>query len=85
MPWRDEDEDSDELEGSEYPDREDEEDEETVSCPYCQEAVYDDAVRCPHCGNYISKEDTPSRTPWWIVITAIICLLIVIGWILGRP
>jgi hypothetical protein len=71
------------------PDAEDEpdeaDDEPTVSCPYCQREIHEDSPRCPHCGNYISEEDAPPRRrPKWIVITALICLALVILWILSR-
>jgi uncharacterized paraquat-inducible protein A len=82
MPFRDESEDDD-LEEREYPDADNDED-DTDPCPYCGAAVYHDTVRCPRCGNYLSREDAPSRQPWWIVVTAIVCLLVVLGWILAR-
>jgi predicted nucleic acid-binding Zn ribbon protein len=66
------------------PFHDDDEDDTTDTCPYCGAAIYDDAVRCPRCENYLSREDAPSRHPWWIVVTAIVCVLLVLGWILGR-
>jgi hypothetical protein len=54
--------------------------EETVPCPYCGAAVYEDAERCPRCENYISREDAPSRTPLWVKLTALVCLAVAIGW-----
>jgi uncharacterized paraquat-inducible protein A len=62
----------------------DDDDDDTAVCPYCGASIYDDAVRCPRCENYLSREDAPSRQSWWIVLTAILCVLLVLGWILGR-
>jgi hypothetical protein len=85
MPYRDDDDDAD-LDDSEYPepDPEDEDRVETVPCPYCRRPVYEDAERCPECGNYLSREDVPARHPPWLVLGAIVCLLIVLGWVLGH-
>jgi len=57
-------------------------DEPTIPCPYCRREIYDDSVRCPHCGEYLSDEDAPPpRKPWWIVVGAVLCLLVVWLWI----
>lgn len=61
----------------------DEDDVDTVPCAHCGKGMYEDSERCPHCGNYASEEDAPSRTPTWIVVTAIICLLIALTWAFG--
>ena len=51
----------------------------TIDCPYCGEAMYDDAEQCPHCGQYLSAEDQPRESkPWWIVATAIVLLVIML-------
>jgi hypothetical protein len=61
-----------------------EEQDGTVPCPYCGRPVYEDSPRCPHCASYISEEDTPPRRkPWWLIIGALVCLLIVLRWIMG--
>jgi hypothetical protein len=60
---------------------------DVIDCPYCGESIYHQAERCPHCERYVSPlEDPPARRqrPWWILIGALICLLIVVGWILNR-
>lgn len=57
---------------------------ETIPCPHCGQAIHEDAQRCPYCENWISEEDsTPERKPVWIIVTAVICLLLVMLWILG--
>jgi uncharacterized paraquat-inducible protein A len=76
----------DEAEGEEFDDDlgagEEDDEEPTVPCPYCRELIHEDAQRCPCCGNYVSGEDhAPPRRPWWIVITALICLLLIYFWI----
>ena len=54
----------------------------TIDCPYCGQAVYEDAEQCPNCHQYLSLEDAPSSPkPWWIVAGAVVCLAIVLVWI----
>jgi uncharacterized paraquat-inducible protein A len=68
------------------PDAEDgsEEDDSTVACPYCSREIHEESERCPHCGNYISEEEAPSSSrPKWFVVTAVICLVFVVLWILN--
>ena len=61
-----------------------EEDEPTVSCPHCGRQIHEDAQRCPYCDQYISTEDSPDGPkPWWIILGAILCLLLVLGWLWG--
>lgn len=56
----------------------------TIPCPYCRKHIHEDAPRCPYCEQYISEEDAPpSRKPWWFLIGAILCLIIVYCWIAG--
>lgn len=60
-------------------------DEPTVACPYCGEEMLEDAPQCSHCGNYISAEDHQAVTkPRWVVVTAILCLIMAVGWLLAR-
>lgn len=68
----------------EYDPDDDDDDEPTIACPYCGEEIHEDAPRCPACGEYISAEDAPhERKPWWIIIGAAICLLLVYLWTFG--
>jgi hypothetical protein len=84
MRWRDAD---DDLDDAEYPEEgmDDDEagDDDTVGCPHCLRPVYEDAERCPSCGHYLSHEDAPRRHPWWLVLGVLICLVVVIGWVVG--
>jgi predicted nucleic acid-binding Zn-ribbon protein len=53
-----------------------EDDDNTIDCPHCGRAIYDDSVQCPHCGNYLSEEDSPTeKRPLWIVIGFILAIL----------
>ena len=57
----------------------------TLPCPACGAEIYDDAERCPECGHYQSREDQPrAKTPTWIIAGAVICLVIVVLWVIGR-
>jgi hypothetical protein len=75
----------DDLDGSEDPGEYDEDggdDDPTAPCPYCRRPVFDDAEWCPGCGQYLSREDTPWRRPWWLVLGVMLCLVVVLGWVL---
>ena len=49
---------------------------DTMPCPYCGAAIYDDAVRCPKCDQYLSDEDrTTTNQPRWIIVTALVVLV----------
>jgi len=76
----------DEWEGDDYEDEFDDEDDEeaTVACPYCRREIHEDSQRCPYCEQYISQEDAPAAgKPWWIIVGVIVCLLLLLGWIIG--
>jgi hypothetical protein len=71
------------LDDREMPDPSDMDDEsdgaETEPCPYCRRPVYEQVEACPHCGNFISREDAPPRRfPLWVVISAVVCIAIVL-------
>ena len=56
---------------------------ETVTCPYCRRAVYEDAEQCPHCGQYISQEDAPAAgKPLWFAIAFLLAAGVALSWIL---
>jgi predicted nucleic acid-binding Zn ribbon protein len=59
----------------------DDDGEDTVPCPHCGKAVYEDAERCPYCETYLSEEDAPARNPWWIILGALGVLAAVALWI----
>ena len=68
---------------SEWDSADDSGDEATVACPYCGEEMFDDAPQCTACGNYISAEDhAPESKPTWVMATAVVCLLMALGWVL---
>jgi hypothetical protein len=81
MPFQDD----DDLDPSEYPepDAEDDDGAETVPCPYCGRPVYEEAEQCPYCEQYVSREDMPSRHPWWLMAGVLACLGVALGWAVG--
>ena len=81
MRWSDADDDLDDAEYPEEPD-ESEDDDPTVACPHCRRLIYDDAERCPECGKYLSREDTPWRRPWWLLLGVGLCLAVVVFWVI---
>ncbi len=79
----DDEEDTTGLRAKEYPDARDMDDDddefiETIDCPHCGKAVYEQAERCPACGKYISGEDATPRKPRWLVVGVILCVAIVL-------
>jgi len=63
-------------------DGDDSADEPTVPCPYCRREILEDSPRCPHCEQYLSAEDSPlPRRPLWVVVTALVCLAMVLWWL----
>jgi hypothetical protein len=82
MPFRDD--DYGELDEREYPEPDEEERDVSslVQCPYCRKYIHEDTPRCHHCGNYQSREDAPSRKPWWIVFVALVLLALLLFGIL---
>jgi predicted nucleic acid-binding Zn ribbon protein len=84
--WRDLDEDENEDDFEDEDEEFEEADEagdDTVPCPYCKEAIPEDAPRCPYCEQYISAEDEgrSSSRPLWFVVAVLVCLVIVFLWI----
>ena len=71
--WFDEPEDA-EFPGGDFDDDFDgdfeDESTETLPCPECGAAVYEDAVRCPECGTYITFRAGAwtGRPTWWILL-----------------
>ena len=64
-----------------YDDHQESDELDTVDCPYCGEAMFDDAPSCPHCGNYVTAEDRPPEPkPRWFVVAAWLCLLAASSW-----
>jgi hypothetical protein len=61
---------------------EEELDEPLVPCPYCGVEMLEESPQCPSCGNYISAEDLPTTSqPTWVILTAVVCLLLALGWV----
>ena len=63
----------------ELPDETDMDDgEDTMPCPHCGQAIDDLAEHCPHCGNYLSEEESSASQPFWIILTVVVCVLIIL-------
>ncbi len=57
----------------------------TEPCPSCGHPIYEDAEICPKCGQYQSLEDSTSKKPLWIILTAGLCVaVILVVWVLLR-
>jgi len=57
----------------------------TMNCPHCGAMLHEDCQLCPQCEMYFTEEEvaTRQRHPWWILVAAFLCILIVIGWVIG--
>jgi zinc-ribbon domain len=73
--------DADDIDDEAWDDDPDD-DETTAPCHHCGEPIYDDAEVCPSCGRYQSREDDPTRKPWWVVLGVVVCLAMTLWWIL---
>ena len=59
-------------------------DDNTMPCPYCKRAIYEESEFCPHCGKYITAEDAPMTKPIWLVVAVIACVIGVLLWLAAR-
>ena len=72
-----------EWEAPDESDADDDDESEIVPCPYCGRPISEMAELCPYCKSYISREDSPSRKPIWMIIGVAACLVVVVlVWIL---
>lgn len=81
----DDDWDDDEVgdDGDDGDDVDDSDDEPTLPCPFCRREILEDSPWCPSCERFISAEDHARlRRPVWVILTALICLGVVIRWLL---
>lgn len=54
---------------SDFDDEPDDQEDDTIACPRCGRAVFDDAPQCPYCGNYITTDTGVwSDKPAWLVL-----------------
>lgn len=57
---------------------------DTLPCPACGAAVFEDSPRCPACGEYVTPGGSGvAARPAWVVLTALVCLAIALWWIFG--
>ncbi len=62
-------------------DVDDSDDPELVDCPHCGERISEEAEQCPYCDSYISAEDSPRRTKWWILAGAVLLVIATLMWL----
>ena len=56
-------------------------DDDTVRCTRCKKYILEDSVRCPYCGHY-QLDDQQNRRPLWFILTVILCVLLIGGYLL---
>ena len=60
------------LEDWEYPEPDDDDDDiaETLDCPACGAAIYEDAEQCPDCGEYVEfvGHGLSGRPVWFVAL-----------------
>ncbi len=80
--WTD---DEDDLESFEDADEADDFSEsDTVSCPACGAAIYEDAPQCPQCGEYVILSTSPWQGRHWLwVVLGILGVLATIVALIG--
>ncbi len=65
----------------------DDADSETVACPSCLRAIWEEAEQCPHCGEYVTRGgQLPARAAGgvWAVLGAVLAIvltLLAIRWL----
>jgi len=55
-------------------------DDDTLPCPACGAAVYDDTDRCPHCGQWIMPLNASSRPNRVVLIVAVLMIVLMLLW-----
>ena len=52
---------------------------DTIVCPNCGGAVYEDAPQCPACGEWITTRRRPmAGWPWWFTVGGVVGIVAVI-------
>ena len=81
MP-RDDDADDDvkDWEAPDESDVDDSDEPDLIKCPHCGKMIHDQAEWCHYCGKYLSKEDEPVGTGYWVMAALIGLLMIALIW-----
>jgi len=62
----------------------DHEEDETIDCPACGRAFYEDAIRCPYCGHWTEEGGSPAegraRGWFWPIVVAGLVAVILVMW-----
>ena len=56
-------------------------DAETVRCTRCGKYILEDSECCPYCRHY-QLADERNRKPLWLILTAILCIFLIGGYLL---
>ncbi len=82
--WSEDIDDEDERPRNEDPDPSDQDEDmfdNTIPCPNCKRAIYEESEFCPHCGKYITDEDAPPiKKSTWIIIGVVLAIAAVAVW-----
>lgn len=69
----------DDSESEDYPGSDSDDEVETLPCPNCGAAVYDESPQCPSCGDYITYSTSAlSDKPRWYIVLGVLGVAAVI-------
>ena len=59
----------------------DDQGDDTIACPSCGRAIYDDAPQCPYCGAYVTTDTGvwSDKPAWIVVIYKTIAVLLIVS------
>ena len=57
---------------------------ETLPCPECGQAIYEEAEQCPHCGQYVTFPSSHAfdGKPWWWIALGLLGTLALLWWLI---